>query len=337
MKNEEIAGTFYIDGEYRDGIYYPEFNRFEEESHVRVKNFFIPMAVNAHTHIGDSFISSEPSGTLEEIVGPGGFKLRELQNVGQDTLIGGMKNSIKYMQGIGTGSFFDYREAGSSGIESLKTIRENEQNSLILARPDDEEDIRSISSIVNGVGFSAISDQNVDSMKEMAKIARNLKLLVSTHYSENRYEPMEPLFELKPDLLIHCTSLSRNQLNELLSVTKNVAVTPRSNRFFGIDANYSELIEAGFNLMLGTDNVMTVSPNIYQEMDFLFRIQKNRQRISPENIMKIVFKNPYDFIQKAKVPVKRKWMHFKGIVPTPFQIVTKFNLFNPLEIKEVEL
>jgi hypothetical protein len=96
-------------------------------------------------------------------------------------------------------------------------------------------------------------------------------------------------------------------------------------------------VESGFNIMLGTDNVMTVNPDIFQEMDFLYRIQKNTNRISHEDIMKMAFVNPYKFIDKMGMKIEKRWLKFSGKIPTPYQIVTKLHLMNPVETTEIEL
>ncbi len=329
---EESRGTFYLDGEYRKGIYYSDENRFEENENVREEILYIPKPVNAHTHIGDSFIKEEPVGTLAEVVGPGGFKLRRLKSSDPEVLIGSIKNSINYMKGIGTGTFIDFREAGSSSMETIKAMRSSHPGSIILGRPENLEGLEKMKELINGIGFSAVSDDDNDLMISLGKRARNLGLIVSTHYSENRQEPIEPLYELKPDLLIHCTALGRNKLQSLKSITNNVAITPRSNFFFNIRPDYKMFLEEDINLMLGTDNVMTVNPNIFEEMDFLFRIQKNLNRIEPEEIMKMAFHNSFKFMKKSGIRNGENWIKFMGRIPSPYQIVTKFHLLNPVEI-----
>jgi cytosine/adenosine deaminase-related metal-dependent hydrolase len=333
----EYRGTFYIDGEYKKGIYYSNEKSFEENESIKEEDFYLPKPINAHTHIGDSFIKDEPLGSLAEVVGPGGFKIKNLKNASSSKIIAGMKNTISFMKRIGTGSFFDYREAGSKSIETLKAIREAEPNAITLGRPESNEDLEEIKDIIQGVGFSAVSDDDNDVIISIGKEARKMGLIVSIHFSENRQEPIEPLYDLKPDLLIHCTALNRDQLTSLKEITENIAITPRSNYFFNIRPDYSSFVESGFNIMLGTDNVMTVNPDIFQEMDFLYRIQKNTNRISHEEIMKMAFVNPYKFIDKMGMKIEKRWLKFSGKIPTPYQIVTKLHLMNPVETTEIEL
>ncbi len=333
----EYRGTFYLNGEYKKGIYYTDEKIFEENENIKEEVFYIPKPINAHTHIGDSFIKDEPTGSLEEVVGPGGFKIKNLKNAGNPKIVKEMKNTISYMKNIGTGSFFDYREAGSKSIETLRAIREAEPNAITLGRPENIEDLETIKDIIQGVGFSAVSDDDNDLIISIGKKAKKMGLIVSIHFSENRQEPIGPLYDLKPDLLIHCTALKKDQLIPLKEITDNIAITPRSNYFFNIRPDYSVFVESGFNLMLGTDNVMTVNPSIFEEMDFLYRIQKNTSRISHEDIMKMAFENPYNFLRQMNIKIQKKWLKFSGKIPTPYQIVTKFHLMNPVETTEIEL
>lgn len=333
----EYRGTFYLNGEYMKGIYYTDEKIFEENENIKEEVFYITKPINAHTHIGDSFIKDEPTGSLEEVVGPGGFKIKNLKNAGSPKIIKEMKNTISYMKNIGTGSFFDYRESGSKSIETLRAIREAEPNAITLGRPENIEDLETIKDIIQGVGFSAVSDDDNDLIISIGKKAKKMGLIVSIHFSENRQEPIGPLYDLKPDLLIHCTALKKDQLIPLKEITDNIAITPRSNYFFNIRPDYSVFVESGFNLMLGTDNVMTVNPSIFEEMDFLYRIQKNTSRISHEDIMKMAFENPYNFLRQMNIKIQKKWLKFSGKIPTPYQIVTKFHLMNPVETTEIEL
>jgi cytosine/adenosine deaminase-related metal-dependent hydrolase len=336
MKAESLSleGTFFIKGEFIEGTYDRVTCNFYQGEGNGKKALFLPLPVNAHTHLGDSFITQEPKGTLEEIVGPGGFKLSMLSETSENTIINGIKKSINYMKRIGTGSFIDFRETGYSGINTLEALRKSQENCIIMGRPKNVDDLKKISNIIDGVGFSALSDDNVAEMKIIAKEAKKNKLLVSTHYSEKKYEPMELLNEINPDFLIHCTALKSNQLDDLSKITKNVVVTPRSNLFYGIRPDYSKFIRSDFSLMLGTDNVMTVNPNIFEEMDFLYRYQRNVNRIEPEKIMEMAFCNS---INPQKGKVKRSWFTFQGKIPTPFQIVTKFSYLNAKKIVEIEL
>ena len=77
-----FTGNIYYNGRMRKGtLSVGEETKFTDSvANNGMYGTLIPMPVNAHTHIGDSFIRDEPRGELPEIVGPGGFKHRQLEN-----------------------------------------------------------------------------------------------------------------------------------------------------------------------------------------------------------------------------------------------------------------
>lgn len=84
--------------------------------------FISPSFVNAHVHIGDSFIMDCGDGkSIDEIVKPpNGIKHRALANADDNDIINAMVGSMKTMVDSGTTKFIDYRENGIRGIKLLK-------------------------------------------------------------------------------------------------------------------------------------------------------------------------------------------------------------------------
>ncbi|MGL4670455.1 MAG: amidohydrolase family protein [Methanobacteriaceae archaeon] len=84
--------------------------------------FISPSFVNAHVHIGDSFIMDCGDGkSIDEIVKPpNGIKHRALANADDNDIINAMVRSMKIMVDSGTTKFIDYRENGIRGIKLLK-------------------------------------------------------------------------------------------------------------------------------------------------------------------------------------------------------------------------
>ncbi|MGP6220299.1 amidohydrolase family protein [Caldiplasma sukawensis] len=319
-----IEGRFFVDGEFLEGYVDSSSLRFIESSQSRDNVFIFPFPVNSHTHIGDSFVNEEPFGTLEEIVGPGGFKFKQFASVKQETITEYMINSARFMLNRYTDTFIDFREAGPNLIEQIESVKKIAPDGIILGRPADSEEFQTMKNYIEGVNFSAVSDIDMEKSIEISSEAKKVGKIVATHFSEKKKEPVEKLSELNPDLVVHCTALQKNELNDLKEVCRNIAITPRSNFFHGIYADYSIFFNESINLMLGTDNVMTAEPDIFTEMEFLYRISRNRNRISPEDILKIAFSNPYKFLYGRR----EKWKRLLIVEDarfSPYRMVTSFH------------
>ncbi len=315
-----VCGDFFNGKEMVEGYLDTEEGIFHQGVEGRKEYTCIRAPVNAHTHLGDSFIMDEPVGTLAEIVGPGGFKHTHLANTNVEKISQYMEESIEFMKRSGTHIFFDFRETGNRARMTIETIR-NHSDGIVLARPENIEDFKKVLDIIHGIGFSAVSDMNMDYARSLSEFAHKNGKIVASHFSENRVESLENIGEIKPDFLVHCTALDKKQLMDLYQITENIAVTPRSNRFFNIESDYRKFLDNGFNLCLGTDNAMICLPDLFGEMEFLYRIQKNVNRISPEEILEMATINPYKMLETFHIEYREKWLCFKEREMTPYSII----------------
>ena len=111
------------------------------------KGLIVPTFVNAHTHIGDSFIREKnidlPKNIEELVAPPNGLKHKLLREASDEDIIKGMEKSIDIMIKSGTKYFCDFRENGILGISQLKAALQLwNMTSLILSRPDSLEYIK---------------------------------------------------------------------------------------------------------------------------------------------------------------------------------------------------
>ena len=83
------------------------------------------------------------------------------------------------------------------------------------------------------------------------------------------------IFTLEPDLYIHLTNPTRFDLDLLQSMNKGIVVCPRANGILSTGiVPLREMIERGFTIAIGTDNIMLNSPDLFKEMDFLLKCQR---------------------------------------------------------------
>ena len=328
-KVSEIGGSIYINGKFRDGVLRSidgkmEFH--EEGKNGEQKGTLIPLPVNSHTHVGDSFVREEPFGDLAQVVGPNGFKLRKLAEANQKEIMEGMRRSLIFMRNTGTGTFIDFRESNLAGTLMLNSVKVKGIKKIILGRAANPEEAIKVLNIADGFSFSAVSDANVDEMKELSEIAHGKGKIVAIHFSENIREDFDLVMKLKPDLLVHGIAATEEDLQLISKMKIPVAVTPRSNYFFGKRHDYSEFLSKSVQVMLGTDNVMISEPDIFSEMSFLFRVQRSINRISPEDILKMAIDTPYEFFRKHGINIERsRYIFFPGIRLSDYEIITKFH------------
>src|SRR4030042_2119556 len=105
-----------------------------------VKGLIIPTCVNAHTHLGDSFIGYKhlqlPHNVTDLVAPPAGLKHRLLKQASEQEILEGIKKSLVEMTTAGNTWFCDFREGGLLGVYQLKKAMQHRRiGSVILSRP----------------------------------------------------------------------------------------------------------------------------------------------------------------------------------------------------------
>jgi cytosine/adenosine deaminase-related metal-dependent hydrolase len=242
------------------------------------EGLIVPTFVNAHTHIGDSFIKKRnielPRNVEELVAPPNGLKHQLLRNTSTNEIINGMKESISQMMKIGTSHFCDFRENGISGINQLKNALINSKiSSIILSRPKKmeyrKEEIELLLKNSDGIGISSISDWDYSELLKVARHVNQRKKILSLHGSEAVREDIDLILDLKPSFLIHMVKATESDLILVKENNIPIVICPRSNDFFGLKTNFKLLKQMGIDLMIGTDNAMINTPNILDELNYL--------------------------------------------------------------------
>ncbi len=282
----------------------------------------LPAPINFHTHIGDSFIGEEPRGSLSEIVGPGGFKMRNLETADKMVIRKSMMKSINYMKKEGTFAFFDFRESGINGLKLIPKFKGI--NGIFMTRPTNPNEIEILLKNSEGFGMSSISDYDFKWLEMLSQRAKTAKKIFAIHFSENIRENVNLLLKLRPDFIVHSIEASEQDLDVIGRNSIPVAITPRSNIFFGKKPDYRNMLDHGLKMMLGTDNVFLTEPNIWQEAEFLYRYQRNIGYISPDDILTMITENPRKFAKSKGISFgSEKYILFENEMLSSYQIVTK--------------
>jgi len=210
------------------------------------KGLIVPTLVNAHTHIGDSFIRKRnlklPRNVEDLVAPPDGLKHRLLKETSDQEIIGGMRKSIDEMTKTGISYFCDFRENGLQGINHLKKALEKTNISpVILSRPNqltyNKDEIDLLLKNSQGIGLSSITDWEYSEIEKIAKHTKKRKKTFAIHTSERIREDIDLVLNLKPDFLIHMVKATESDLIRAKDADIPIAVCPRSNVFFDLKPN----------------------------------------------------------------------------------------------------
>jgi len=271
----------------------------------------LPALVNAHTHMGDAFIADGATQmTLEEgFFRPDGFKYRQLMTVDPAHQVAAMCDALRTMAGSGTIAHLDFREQGPYGASLLRRASEvTGVASIILGQiaqlpftaeqleanrdplPESAADeFHELLSIADGVSESTINDLTDMAWRSLREWTDSSGQLRAIHCLENagyreksrritgRGDLERALDVFKPHLIVHLTVADDEEI-DLLAQSNSVAVlNPRANAALGLPLPpVRKLLEAGVPLLLGTDNGLLNSPNMFAELDFTYRLAKSQ-------------------------------------------------------------
>lgn len=239
-----------------------------------------PAFFNAHTHLGDTIaMDCKKTGDLESLVTPpDGLKHRILAAAARSDLVAGMHASIRGMIAGGTAGCADFREGGCEGVKALKEAAEGFTfRPFVFGREGGED-------IADGLGISSTRDVSCTEM--LVAHAKQAGKKVALHAGERDASDVDAALALDPDLLIHCTYATKKQLRECSDRQIPIVVCARSNWTLDVTSSAHHppvqlMQDLGCSLLLGTDNVMFVPPDMFSEMAFTSTIY----RIDPKVLL----------------------------------------------------
>lgn len=288
----------------------------------------IPGLINCHTHIGDSIAKDITlNGSVDDKIHPVfGIKSKILQNSDKNHISSFMKYSCQSMIRKGITTFVDFREGGLDGVLLLKNaIKKLPIRSIILGRIDyyqNSKDIkknipfpknkeRELLDLLKNCDGLGISGANENSSAVLRRYSHSGKLR-AIHSSETpqsvlksrkltgKSETSRALL-MKPHFLVHMTHATKDDLRASAKKTRGIVICPRANASLaeGIP-NIRLMSKLGCTLALGTDNVMINSPDMFREMDFLWKISMgiHKKRIEPKEILKMSTVNGGKILRK---------------------------------------
>lgn len=278
-----------------------------------------PSFINGHTHIGDSVAMDVGDGkSIDEIVKPpNGLKHKILDETSPKELIDSMKNAMWEMIDTGTTTFVDYREGGLDGIKLLeKASKGIPITKIVLGRDpvifDPEADENEIRTKVKNLlkncdgiapsGFGEITDETASIIAhECEKQGKIASIHVAEHkkvqndsINQTGSTEVERAIENKFKLLVHLTYPQKRDYGVISAADASVVCCPRSNGALAVGIPpIAKIFNNKINMLLGTDNLMFNSPNMFREMDYALKIARgySKEYFPPLEILKMATTN----------------------------------------------
>jgi len=298
----------------------------------------IPGLINSHTHIGDSIAKDVAlnKNTDSKIHPVFGIKQKILKETKPKVLSHFMRKTVKSMLKKGITTFVDFREGGLEGVLLLqKTLSDLPIRAIILGRIEfyqsksqikknvalpksNLDQLESLLKNCDGLGISGSNENSNSTIRQFSKI----KKIRAIHCAETKQsyliskqltkktEP-ERCILLKPDFLVHMTYATKSDLKFVSKKIKGIVVCPRANASLaeGIP-NVDQMLKAKCNVTIGTDNVMINSPDMFREMDFLWKVTMGiqKKRIDPKKILKMATVNAGKLLDKKIGCIKEGYL-----------------------------
>jgi len=298
----------------------------------------IPGLINSHTHIGDSVakdiaLNDNVNSKIHPVFG---VKQKILRETNPKKLIIFMRKSAKSMIKKGITTFVDFRESGLDGVLLIqKALSDIPIRAVILGRIEFYQSKSQIKKNVafpksnlnqleflikncDGLGISGSNENSNSTIRQFSKT----KKIRAIHCAETKQsyliskqltkktEP-ERCILLKPDFLVHMTYATKSDLKFVSKKIKGIVVCPRANASLaeGIP-NVDQMLKAKCNVTIGTDNVMINSPDMFREMDFLWKVTMGiqKKRIDPKKILKMATVNAGKLLDKKIGCIKEGYL-----------------------------
>ena len=175
-------------------------------------------------------------------------------------------------------------------------------------------DIFDLLDVSDGLGISGTNENTDTSLTEYSDAVRNYnntsslgaRRILAIHTAESQdtvalsirkfglTEVERAIKFLQPDFVVHMTQATDKDITAIASNKIGVVVCPRSNGLLGCGVpRIGDMIKKGCTVGLGTDNVMLNSPDLFKEMDYIWKVSRAEHihQISARDILKMATVN----------------------------------------------
>ncbi|MEM0966223.1 MAG: amidohydrolase family protein [Verrucomicrobiota bacterium] len=331
LLGQELSPVLCSSFEYENGSISSISVTGEAPTPIGSRSVIVPGFVNGHTHVGDCFLADAATKlTLAEgFFRPDGFKYRSLAAVAAKKHSQAIENFLTGMAASGTIGHIDFREQGSVGCTRLREASDRTGvRSVILSQFDQlpftqkelEENVSSLPkesvnelkeflTLSDGFSESTMNDLTDTAWKEINEICvqagkrKAIHCLEDGTYRSTSWERTgegdltRAIQSLDPDLIVHLTVATEEEINEIAEAGIPAVVNPRANATLGLSLPpVARLLDAGIPVLLGTDNGMLNGPSLLPELDFTYKLVRsqtgNENLVDPAVVLKMVTTNP---------------------------------------------
>jgi cytosine/adenosine deaminase-related metal-dependent hydrolase len=185
---------------------------------------------------------------------------------------------------------------------------------------------RSVFEAGDGLGISGANENTDGSLEQYASLRRRLRLklklrgiqprnskkkLIAIHaaesadtmsrskFSTGRTEVERIMDHLKPDFIVHMTNASDHDISLVAESGTGVVICPRANGALGAGLpRVAKMLKSGCLLAIGTDNVMLNSPDIFRELDYLWKACRAVEGVlvDPKELLKMATVNAAEIL-----------------------------------------
>lgn len=175
-------------------------------------------------------------------------------------------------------------------------------------------DIFDLLDVSDGLGISGTNENTDTSLTEYSDAVRNYnntsslgaRRILAIHTAESQEtaalsirkfgltEVERAIKFLQPDFVVHMTQATDKDITAIATNKIGVVVCPRSNGLLGCGVpRIGDMIKKGCTVGLGTDNVMLNSPDLFKEMDYIWKVSRagHIHQISARDILKMATVN----------------------------------------------
>jgi len=175
-------------------------------------------------------------------------------------------------------------------------------------------DIFDLLDVTDGLGISGTNENTDTSLTEYSDAVRNYnntsslgtRRILAIHTAESQEtaalsirkfgltEVERAIKFLHPDFVVHLTQATDKDITAIATNKIGVVVCPRSNGLLGCGVpRIGDMIKKGCTVGLGTDNVMLNSPDLFKEMDYIWKVSRATgvHQISARDILKMATVN----------------------------------------------
>ena len=168
--------------------------------------------------------------------------------------------------------------------------------------------------VSDGLGLSGSNENTNSSLTDYSKAVRNYnktsnigtRRLLAIHTAESQEttalsirkfgltEVERAIKFLQPDFVVHMTQATDREIAAIATNKIGVVVCPRSNGLLGCGIpKIADMMNNGCIVGLGTDNVMLNSPDLFKEMDYIWKVTRaiGANQITARDILKMATVN----------------------------------------------